>query len=246
MIFNPLLYSPYNHFQLSQDHQCDGEYCLSCMFVDCITPLCKLVGDNTDYNPQGLAENAHTTLQGSTEPNVDLAFYQDGLISNQVLPELTTFNWDQLYNRDLSKINLIGQKFWDIYDPKESTVTQISPSVAVQMSKTATYEAPYTIGVIVDLNKGLGSPLYHGVALLNGLIWDSYPTNPKALEWPIIWAYKFVIKPKHMNETKIVLSQDGKTVYKAVPIATDWNNFLAQASVEGIVVPNPIPPSSSL
>lgn len=49
-----------------------------------------------------------------------------------------------------------------------------------------------------------------------------------------------------MNETKVVLSKDGKTVYKAIPIAEDWVSFQKQAAVEGIVIPNPIPPASSL
>ena len=49
-----------------------------------------------------------------------------------------------------------------------------------------------------------------------------------------------------MNQTQVVLSKDGKTVWLAVPIATDWDNFVKQANVEGITIPNPIPPSSSL
>jgi hypothetical protein len=54
------------------------------------------------------------------------------------------------------------------------------------------------------------------------------------------------IKEIHMNATKIVLSKDGKTVYKAIPVATDFENFKRQADVEGIVIPDPIPPASSL
>lgn len=54
------------------------------------------------------------------------------------------------------------------------------------------------------------------------------------------------INNKPMNQTKIVLSKDGKTVYRAVPVATDFENFKKQAGVEGIEVPNPIPPASSL
>jgi hypothetical protein len=53
-------------------------------------------------------------------------------------------------------------------------------------------------------------------------------------------------KDVDMNETKIVVSKDGQTLYKCTPIATDYPNFLKQAGVEGITVPNPIPPSSSL
>lgn len=58
----------------------------------------------------------------------------------------------------------------------------------------------------------------------------------------ILFDYKDTV----MNQAKVVLSKDGKTVYVATPIATDWPNFVKQASVEGIDVPNPIPPASSL
>lgn len=211
-MFNSLNFPPYNHWQLSADHQCDGEYCLSAMLVDALTPLQKLYGDNEIENPQYLAENAHTTMQGSTIPNVDQAYYQDGLVSNSVLPELTTFTWNQLYGRDLSKIIPIGKRFWDRYDASKSLIQTINPAQAVAMSKSATLAAPYTIAVIVDLNDGKGTlngqpaPLYHGQALLNGMIWDSYPTNPKPLSHPIIWAYKITLTPKNMSNVKLVKS----------------------------------------
>ena len=40
----------------------------------------KLYGDREDENPQYLAETSHTTPQGNTEYNVDLALFQDGLV----------------------------------------------------------------------------------------------------------------------------------------------------------------------
>jgi hypothetical protein len=49
----------------------------------------------------------------------------------------------------------------------------------------------------------------------------------------------------NMSEIKIVLSKDGQTVYKCEPIV-DMDELNAMASVEGFVVPSPIPPSSSL
>ncbi len=124
-MFNPLNYPPYNHFQLSSDHLCDGEYCLSCMIVDALTPLQKLYGDSEEENPQYLAETSHTAQQGNTITNVDLAYYQDGLVSDSVLQELTKFSWNDLYGRDLTKIIPIGQKFWDKYDAHKSLITPI-------------------------------------------------------------------------------------------------------------------------
>jgi murein DD-endopeptidase MepM/ murein hydrolase activator NlpD len=49
-----------------------------------------------------------------------------------------------------------------------------------------------------------------------------------------------------MNQTKVRLSKDGKTVYECRPIAISFEEYKKQASVEGIEVPNPIPPISEL
>jgi hypothetical protein len=59
-------------------------------------------------------------------------------------------------------------------------------------------------------------------------------------------AYVLIPKETSMNQTKIVLGKDGKTVYKATPVATTFDDMVKQAAVEGIDVPNPIPPASSL
>lgn len=222
-MFNPLNYSPYSHIQLSTDYRQDGEYCLSCMLVDALTPLCKLYGDNTDYNPQYIAETSHTTQQGNTEFNVDQAWYQYGLVGNDVLPELTKFSWADIYGRDLTKVIPIGQRFWDKYDPKESYLQAINPSQAVALSKQATFAQPYTIAVIVDLNNGLGSPLYHGQALLNGMIWDSYLPNLKPVSHPIIWAYKLILTPKHMSNTKLVKN------------GTEWGFYLPATNEQAMI-----------
>lgn len=59
----------------------------------------------------------------------------------------------------------------------------------------------------------------------------------------------WVLVPKEelpMNQSKVVLGKDGRTVFIATPIAMSFEEFKKQASVEGIVVPDPIPPSSSL
>lgn len=53
------------------------------------------------------------------------------------------------------------------------------------------------------------------------------------------------IKPMPQNQTRVGLSKDGKTVFKVVPVATDFENFKKQMSVEGVEVPEVIPPLSS-
>lgn len=95
---------------------------------------------------------------------------------------------------------------------------------------------------------------YHAVTLLavpndtDAYVQEHYDIPIKKVRVSdIAIAAKVVInKYISMNETKIVLSKDGKTVYKAVPVATDFENFKKQASVEGIIVPDQIPPASDL
>lgn len=233
-MFNPLNYCPYNHFQLSADGKCDAEACISFGRVDCVVPLCKLYGDNTDYNPEYLAETSHTTPQGNTRFNVDLAYYQDGLVSSSVLSYLSTFTWGQLYNRDLTNIIPIGRRFWDKYDANESLVIPIDAKQAVAISQEATFTDPYTVQVIVDLNNGLGSPLYHSFALLSGKVWDSYPINPKALVHPIIWAYKITLTPKKMSNVKLV--KNG-TEYGFFLPATNEQAMIDKANNFGYALP---------
>lgn len=51
---------------------------------------------------------------------------------------------------------------------------------------------------------------------------------------------------KSMNQTKPYLAKDGKTILLVTPMAMDFENFKKQASIEGIEIPNPIPPVSEL
>ena len=57
---------------------------------------------------------------------------------------------------------------------------------------------------------------------------------------------KIVLTPKNMNQTRLVLSKDGHTVYRCEPVATTFEDLKKQMGVIGVNVPNPIPPSSDL
>lgn len=59
-------------------------------------------------------------------------------------------------------------------------------------------------------------------------------------------AYTLAPRNTLMNQTKLVLGKDGKTVYRATPVATTFDDLVKQCAVEGIEVPSPIPPASSL
>lgn len=231
---NFLNYPPHNHFQFSADHKCDSEMCLSYSLVDCLEPLCRLFGDSDSYNPQFLGITSKTQTWGNTDPNVDYAFYQFGLPTVQDFPELTQFTWSQLYGQDISKIIPKAQEFNKKY---EVAMVSIPASQAVEISQQATFENPYTVQVIVDLNNGMdGIHSYHGQALLSGKIWDSYPTNPKDLNKnnPIIWAYKITLKPKNMSNAKLVKNGNEWGFY--LP-ATNEQAMIDKANNLGIALP---------
>lgn len=230
-MFNPLNYPPHNHFQLSSDHLCDGEYCLSAGLVDCLEPLCKFYGDSNSYNPQYLAITSKTMKWGNSEPNVDYAFYQYGLPTVSDFPELTKFSWDELYSQDLTNIIPKAQEFNKKYDV---TIQSISSFDAPKIAQQATFTNPYTVWLVVDLNRGLGSPLYHAQALLNGSIWDSYPTNPKTNNNPIIWAYKVSLKPTNMSNVKLV--KNGSEYGYYLP-ATNEQAMIDKANNFGYALP---------
>lgn len=59
-------------------------------------------------------------------------------------------------------------------------------------------------------------------------------------------AYTLAPRNTLMNQTKLVLGKDGKTVYEATPVAMTFEEAKKQWAIEGIEVPNPIPPASSL
>lgn len=88
---------------------------------------------------------------------------------------------------------------------------------------------------VPDSEKGV--PPYRGLHLHLETYVDGRPIDPD-----IIFNYK----PKRMNQTKVVLSKDGHTVYKAVPVATSWDEFKRQSEVEGIEIPPVIPSASTL
>lgn len=94
----------------------------------------------------------------------------------------------------------------------------------------------------------------HAITLLHiegqdkAYVQDHYSYQVKTMSVSkIAYAAKVVINQYLMaNQTRVVLSKDGKTVFLATPIAMDFENFKKQAGVEGITVPNPIPPASDL
>jgi hypothetical protein len=124
--------------------------------------------------------------------------------------------------------------------------------------KTPTSDDKY-LWVQLQWGSSLPQPTNHMAVLINDGSGDFIDSEPggqiKNINKPsifgaspakIMWQSAITINKPIMNETQVVLSKDGKTIWLCTPVATDWPNFLKQAAVEGITVPATIPPSSSL
>jgi hypothetical protein len=185
-------------------------------------------GDTTKLSPRFLAAMAHTTTTGTTVPNVETTYSNNGMVTEITWPELVDFTWDQFYSPIPPSIIPLGQRFLTSY-----TVT-IAP-ITINASDIAATLAYCPVWIIVDLNKGLGSPLYHGLCLLNPTtVWNSYAPSLQTLQWPIKWAYKVLLTPKNMSNVKLV--QNGTEWGFYVP-AIDGDSLVDKANNFGYPLP---------
>lgn len=218
----------------------------------------EYLDENGDLNAsdRALGSMAGTTSSGNSLNKVAETARKGGLIPENKWPSVFT-TYEDYYKTVPQELLNLGQKFLDFFElPYEQVTAQTIPDA---IKSAPLYVALCTCGgwnnpeppPIAWCNAG--NATNHAVCLLktsNYRIFDSYNPFVKDLDgaYAIPYFYKvlFNLKGVNMNETKVVLGKDGKTVYKAVPVATDWENFQKQASVEGITIPNPIPPASSL
>ena len=130
------------------------------------------------------------------------------------------------------------------------------PRIKLGLKEVVNPKDPY-LWTQLQWGSNLPQPTNHMVVMINDGSGDFIDSEPggqiKNINKPsmfgsspakIIWQTSLTINL--MNQTTVALSKDGKTIYLCTPIATDWDNFVKQASVEGIAIPSPIPPTSSL
>lgn len=124
--------------------------------------------------------------------------------------------------------------------------------------KIPTAEDKY-LWVQLQWGSNLAQPDNHMAVLINDGSGDFIDSEPggqiKNINKPsifgaspakIMWQSAITINnPPLMNQSALGLGKDGITVYILTPIAMDWENAQKQFSVEGIAVPEVIPPLSS-
>lgn len=192
-------------------------------------------GVEPNWSDRAIAKLSGTTHQGNYSDNPPEAVRKYGLLKEEVWPAPYGLSWDQYYSE-------IPQSVLDQAVKREIMYEVITPGESEL--KYHLKQAPICI-VIPEPNPNHEVLLVH---IENGLgyYFDSYVPYLKTIPLnKIHYALKIVLKGS-MNETKVVKGKDGHTLYKAIPIATDFESFKKQAGVEGITIPDPIPSASSL
>lgn len=212
----------------------------------------EYLDENGDLNAsdRALGSMAGTNSGGNSLNKVADTARLGGLIPEKKWPSVFT-TYAEYYKPVPPELLALGQKFKTFFD------LLYEQTFSADVKAAPLYVALCTCGGWNNPEPppvawcNAGNATNHAVCLLKAnsyRIFDSYSPFVKdfAADYVIPYFYKVLLIIKNMNQTKVVLSKDGTTVYECKPIATDWPNFLKQASVEGIEVPDPIPPSSSL
>lgn len=225
----------------------ETDACCSFATVNAIaSQILKITGVDPNLSPRYVAklsntgypgENPPPNYYGNTVQNVYNAIKTYGLVSNDLWP--TTITSDAEFYapipQDVIEQGRLWLKKWALGE-----LLSVSPGKV----SVAPLITEIVIGSPTD-DPATGTP--HMVCQLTPTtyldsIWGEAPVK-SFTQAPINYS-QIIIMPE--NQTTVGLLKDGKTVVKIVPIATDWPNFLKQASEEGITIPSPIPPVSGM
>lgn len=213
---------------------------MACVSFSCNNDLeiqYKFFGIDVNYSDKFLAKMSGTTPQGNNLDKVADTARLVGLVTENEYPNNPKAQtWNEYY-KEIS-MDVINKAVPQDIAFEE---TSVDPTNLKKQLK----QCPLQI-VIPATHPN------HAVTLLciegtNAWIQDHYSQPVRKIPVSsIYYALKIVLNKPNMNQTQLRLGKDGRTVYKVVPIATDFENLKKQASVEGITVPNPIPPISEL
>lgn len=222
-------YLPSPEYQYT--HHTDSQACVTFSILNVIETQYKfLTGRSINFSDRFIAKLSGTTQAGNSVQNVCDAIRKYGLVLEEEWPTDYEFDWNQYYAEIPQEVINKAKKYDIAYE--------FHSPASLELDKEMKH-APLEIIVIAT------NP-YHSVMKVNQTQqFDHYIPVLRPLQ-SIHIATKIILKGVNVNQTKIVLGKDGKTVYKAIPVAEDFANFIKQAGVEGIEIPNPIPPATTL
>ncbi len=203
----------------------------------------------------------HTDVQSCTAESLCHIFYM--LTGTRVSPRALAVmaHLEDTENRNCTHVLAIANQFglvpWDCCPTPDSFTMDsyyqpLTPAenqpfrVSIKLTAPDLDKSPLWTEIAWGMN--LPVPTRHMVAQINDTqYFDSEigaPIKPLNYEGATV-QYQTSLIITQMSEIRIVLSSDGKTVYKCEPIA-DMTELKDLAGIEGFTVPNPIPPATSL
>lgn len=212
--------------------------CVSFSFNNSMEMQYKLLtGIERNFSDRWLAKMSNTQPNGNYLWGVADTARIDGLVDEAVWPHIQTSDWDVYYSEIPVGIQAKGKEFLQNF---EITYEWIDPTV--ESLKFHLKHAPIQVTL----------PGHAIVEVLceNDLMkyFDTYDPFLKTTSQARVQdALKIVLRQKNMNQTKLVLGKDGKTVWRCTPTPDIGIEGLKKiANVEGFVVPDVIPPASTL
>lgn len=221
----------------------DTMACVSFSLLNCIETQEKfLTGQQVNYSDRFIAMMSGTTRQGNRLQTVADTVRKYGLVREESWPTPINVTWESYYAvpdpKKMAELLAEGARWKARFDLAYGWVTTLTKEELAKHLKQCALQVVKP-GHAIEGFKQVNDTHHY---------FDTYNPFKKTIRTSgLIDVLKPVLTLKEMpNQTKVVLSSDGRTVYKAVPIATSWEDFKKQASVEGIEIPTPIPPASTL
>jgi len=211
----------------------------------CEIQIKQQTGVEVNFSDRFLAKMSGTTQQGNWLYIVGDTLRKTGGVLEEewpVPPE--PFGWNDYYVeipqfvKDRAK-----SQFLDKYDVQTEWIT-ITPEELKKHFKHAPLQLVIPGHAIAGFVAGVG---IDGRKVKYFDTYDPYIKEMDISQISDVYKILLTVKRKLMNQTKVVLSKDGQTVYVAWPVPDIGIEGLKKiANVQGFEVPNPIPPSSSL
>lgn len=212
---------------------------MACVTFSCESSLeiqeKQQTGVEPNWSDRFIAKLSGTTPQGNYLDKVADTVRKIGLVKEEEWPTPPNFSWNSYYAeipQEVINKAVIREIMYGEVVPGESELRHHLKQCPIQIVIPVPHPNHAVVAVAIE-----GSTVYY---------FDSYSPFLKTINISKIhYALKIVLKG-NMNQTKPYLAKDGKTILLVTPMAMDFENFKKQAGVEGIAVPDPIPPASSL
>lgn len=181
-----------------------------------------------------------TTPAGNYLWQVADVYRSIGIFPHGILPDDPNLTWSEYYNRNLitPAMLALGQESLKHFSFPFEWVPVTRPSFEFHLK-----QAPLQV-----VKPGHAIEGYKTIVDIAGYF-DTYEPYKKTIGInQLTDAMKIVVVPKgskKMNQTKVVLGKDGKTVWICTP-CSKMEVLKERASVEGFELPSEIPPASSL